>query len=75
MSENDTNAMRGPQAVVAGGELVHRMNNHLAIILGFCELLLEDLPHEDTRRADVGEIQKAASAARLEMPEISRRLS
>ena len=75
MSEKDTGAMQGPQALFGSVELVHRMNNHLAIILGFCELLLEDLPHEDTRRADVGEIQKAASAARLEMPEISRRLS
>jgi hypothetical protein len=75
MSEKDKNAVPETQGMERPAELVHRMNNHLAIILGFCELLLEDLSDEDPRRADVREIQKAASAARSEMPEISRRLS
>lgn len=43
--------------------LQHTLTNYLAIILGFAELLLQDLPAGDPRRADVEEIQKAANAA------------
>jgi hypothetical protein len=67
--------MADPEAVVRDVDVIHRMKNHLAIILGFCELLLEDLPLDDGRRADIMEIQKAADAARSDMPELSRRLS
>jgi len=56
-------------------DVVHRMKNHLAIILGFCELLLEDVSLDEGCRADILEIQKAAGAARLDMPEITRRLT
>ena len=67
--------MADPEGVARDVGVIHRMKNHLAIILGFCELLLEDLALDDRRRADILEIQKAADAARLDMPEISRRLS
>ena len=67
--------MADRDVVARDGDLVHRMKNHLAIILGFCELLLEDLPLDDRRRGDIMEIKKAAGAATCDMPEISRRLS
>ncbi len=66
----------GDREVIARDlDLVHRMKNHLAIILGFCELLLEDLPLDDRRRGDIMEIKKAAGAATSDMPEIASRLS
>ena len=67
--------MADTEAVIRDADVVHRMKNHLAIILGFCELLLEDLPQDDRRREDIMEIKKAAAAATCDMPEIARRLS
>lgn len=47
---------------------IHRLKNQLAIILGFCELLLEDLPEDDPRRADLLRIQDAGKSALGELP-------
>ena len=44
-------------------ETVHRLKNQLAIILGFCELLLADTPPDDQRRADLLQIQTAGRTA------------
>ena len=41
----------------------HALRNHLAIILGYAELLLQDAAAEDPRRGDIEEIVKAARAA------------
>jgi signal transduction histidine kinase len=41
----------------------HTLTNYLAIILGFSELLLQDLAEDDPHRADLEEIHKAATAA------------
>jgi hypothetical protein len=46
---------------------IHRLKNQLAIILGFCELLLEDMP-DDQRRADLLQIQQAAKSALGALP-------
>jgi signal transduction histidine kinase len=43
--------------------LTHDLNNQLSIILGFCELLLDNTPDGDPRRADILEIDKAARTA------------
>jgi hypothetical protein len=40
----------------------HVLKNHLAIILGYLELLLADMPPDDPRRADLQEVQDAARA-------------
>jgi two-component system cell cycle sensor histidine kinase/response regulator CckA len=46
--------------------VAHDFNNLLTVILGFCEILMTDLPPDDRHQPDLGEIQKAgASAARL----------
>ncbi len=47
---------------------LHRLKNKIAIILGFCELLLESIANDDPRRADVMQIQIAARAALAELP-------
>jgi hypothetical protein len=47
---------------------VHRLKNKLAIILGFCELLLGDMAPDDPRRPDVLQIQEAGKSALAELP-------
>ena len=47
---------------------VHRLKNKLAIILGFCELLLQEADAVDQRRADLLQIQDAAKSALEELP-------
>jgi signal transduction histidine kinase len=42
---------------------VHDMRNLLGIIIGYSNLLLEELPSDDPRRSDVDEIRKAGEAA------------
>ena len=50
---------------LAGG-VAHDFNNLLTVMLGFCELLLEDANPDDPRRSDIAEIQSAGMrAARL----------
>jgi len=39
------------------------MKNYLGVILGYSNLLLEELPPEDPRRTDVDAIRKAGEAA------------
>jgi hypothetical protein len=39
------------------------MKNHLGIIIGYANLVLEELPPEDARRTDIDEIRKAGEAA------------
>ena len=42
---------------------VHDMKNYLGIVIGYSNLLLEELPPEDPRRTDMDEIRKAGEAA------------
>jgi hypothetical protein len=42
---------------------VHDMMNYLGIIVGYSNLLLDDLAPEDPRRVDLDEIRKAGEAA------------
>lgn len=43
-------------------ETEHTIKNHLAVIAGYCELLLSDIPADDARHADVQEIDRSARA-------------
>ncbi len=52
-------------------ELIHRMRNHLAVVVTFTDLLLVDTPTADSRRADIVEIQKAAMAAMQLLPDFA----
>jgi PAS domain S-box-containing protein len=47
---------------LAGG-VAHDFNNLLTVILGYSELVLADLPLDDSHKADIGEIQKAGTRA------------
>jgi len=47
---------------LAGG-VAHDFNNLLTAILGYCNLILDDLPPEDPRRSDLEEIQSAGERA------------
>jgi two-component system, cell cycle sensor histidine kinase and response regulator CckA len=49
---------------LAGG-VAHDFNNLLTTIRGFSDLLLRDIPSEDTRRKDVEQIRKAADRGAL----------
>ena len=40
---------------------VHALSNHLAVILGFIELVLTETPPNDPRRGDLEEIRQAAN--------------
>jgi len=42
---------------------VHDMKNMLGIVIGYAELLLDELPADDARRADVEEIREAGAGA------------
>jgi len=53
--------------------LVHEFKNHLSVIVGFCDVLLRDLPEGDLKRADVVEIQRAALAVVELLPQIPSR--
>ncbi|HYT69073.1 MAG TPA: hypothetical protein VEL51_21800 [Vicinamibacterales bacterium] len=41
----------------------HALKNYLAIILGYVELLLDEVEAGDPRKADFEEMKKAAAAA------------
>jgi PAS domain S-box-containing protein len=47
---------------LAGG-VAHDFNNLLTVILGYCELMLDDLPGDDLRRPDIEQIQAAGASA------------
>ena len=42
---------------------VHDMKNMLGIVIGYSNLLLDDMPADDPKRADVDEIRKAGENA------------
>ena len=45
------------------GAAVHALSNHLAVILGFIELVLSQTTPDDPRRKDLQEIRAAAKEA------------
>ena len=42
---------------------VHDMKNMLGIVIGYANLVLDDMPDDDPRRPDVDEIRKAGESA------------
>jgi hypothetical protein len=49
-----------PRSRVLDSETEHTIKNHLAVIVGFCQLLLGEMAEDDPRHADVQEINRAA---------------
>ena len=44
-------------------KFVHDMKNQLGIVIGFSNLLLDEMAPDDPRRADLDEVRKAGEAA------------
>ena len=44
-------------------DVTHRFQNLMAIVIGYANLLEEEFPADDPKRADVAEIRLAATAA------------
>jgi hypothetical protein len=55
-------------------DVIHRLKNHIAIVVGYCDLLLLEVPDDDRRRADILEVHKAGREALALIPEVARRL-
>ena len=55
-------------------QVLHQLKNHIAIIVGFTDLLIADAPEGDRRAADLHEVHQAARQAMSVLPEIARRL-
>ena len=47
----------------ADRKFVHDMKNMLGIVIGYSNMLLDDMAADDPRRPDVDEIRKAGEAA------------
>lgn len=41
----------------------HNVMNQLSVIIGYCDLLLLEIPEHDRKHADILEMRKAANAA------------
>jgi hypothetical protein len=61
-------------AQATNAQVVHQLKNHLAVIVGFCDLLLADTADGDPRKADLQDVHHAAREAMAVMPEVARRL-
>lgn len=49
--------------VKADVKFVHDMKNLLGIVIGYSNLLLDEMPADDPRRGDLDEIRKAGEGA------------
>ncbi len=54
-------------------EVIHRLKNCLAIVVGFADLVVADAAADDPSRADLLEIQKAAREALAMMADVDKR--
>ncbi len=55
-------------------QVLHQLKNHIAIIVGFSDLLLADAAAGDRRTADLLEVHNAARQAMAALSEVARRL-
>jgi hypothetical protein len=53
---------RAAKLRVIDAEMEHTIKNHLAVIAGYCELLLGDIPKDDPHHADLQEINRSTRA-------------
>lgn len=52
-----------PRVRVLDPATEHTLKNYLAVIVGYCDLLLGETPPEDPRHADLADMQRAAKSA------------
>ncbi len=63
-----------PSDEIDGDRISHEFKNHLSVIIGFCEVLLRELPEGDPKRADVIEIDRSGHAALALLEQLIARL-
>ena len=63
MSDQTGPPKDNPEHPAGDRRRLHNVRNHLSIILGFCDLLIAEIPDTDRKHADLLEIRKAAVAA------------
>jgi hypothetical protein len=51
---------RGPRVI--DGETEHAIKNHLAVVAGYCDLLLADTQVDDQRHRDLEEMKRSIRA-------------
>lgn len=51
---------------------LHQLKNHLAVVVGFADLLVDSCALDDPRRADLLQIQSAAVASMALIPALER---
>ena len=56
----------------ANDQLVHEFKNHMAVVVGFCDLLLSELPPDHPLRTDLEQIHLASHAAVALLPRLFR---
>ena len=49
--------------MTADRKFVHDMKNQIGIVIGYANLLLDEMPADDARRGDLEEIRKAGETA------------
>ena len=49
--------------MTADRKFVHDMKNQIGIVIGYANLLLDEMPADDPRRGDLEEIRKAGETA------------
>ena len=63
-------SMSEPESI----DIIHRLKNHIAIVVGYCELLIPEFDEGDRRRGDLLEVHKASQEAMALIPELARRV-
>ena len=58
----------------SNAQVVHQLKNDLAVIVGFCDLVIAETPDGDSRKADLLEVHRAARDAMAVIPDVARRL-
>jgi hypothetical protein len=53
----------GEQGMPPDRRRLHGIRNQLSVIIGYCDLLVTDIPADDPKHADIVEMRKAAYAA------------
>jgi hypothetical protein len=64
------NSREDPKDTETRDQVVHEFKNQLAVVLGFCDLLLAELADDDPRRTDIQQMHEAGHAALALLPRL-----
>ena len=63
-----------PDQIADDASVLHQLKNHIAVVIGFCDLLLRDLSEDDPNRADILKMRETGHDAMALLPELSDRM-